>query len=200
MKKVIVLFIVLSTGVPISCDMTGSSSYIYRIESLGIAAGQISDMANPYSFSKAVFDPAPLDTMKSSDLAIEIRIEETSVIADAASFSFIASAYADPIPPAAESRLSLISIYAEESIFAYGMEYKAGDNLANLFSISSLYYSSQSSILKFIQEFDNWYTDDRLYLEFIPPLDQPLAQHLLIDVTLENGTVFNLETAKIVVE
>lgn len=199
MKKALILSLILFTGVPISCDDDNDpQSNIFRIESLGVAVGQFQVENDPHSFQEESFTQRS-DTLKSTSLAIKISIEETSKVQLAASFSFIPSTYALPAPPIAESKLSLISIYAEEPIFAEGTEYEAGENLANLFYLSSTYYGPSKPILKYIELIEEWLINDNLCLELVAHLDQPLAQPLMVDVTLANGTVFNLETQKIVV-
>lgn len=200
MKKVIILSLVLLTGIPISCNVTGGGgSGFLRIESFALAVGLFTESDNPYSFSPKIFDPAPKDTMSYTDLAIELRVNETSFISSALPFSLISSVFADPAPPRLESKISLISIYAKQSVYAGSIEYEAGDNLTNLFLITSR-YSDPTTILNFIKEEQGLYLYESVYMIWNTPLDEPLAQSLLIDITLENGTVFNLESQKIVVK
>ncbi|MFK7953323.1 MAG: hypothetical protein AB8B73_10800 [Ekhidna sp.] len=200
MKKVIVLSLILLTGIPISCDATGGNgSGFLRIESFALTVGLFKESENPNSFSPKIFDPAPFDTLSYADLAIELRVNETSFIASAQPHSLISSAFADPAPPRLESKISLISIYAQQSVYAGGVEYEAGENLTNLFLISSR-YSESTTVLNFIKDEQGLYLYESVYMILNTPLDEPFEQSLLIDITLEDGRVFNLESPKIVVK
>lgn len=196
MKKLIFLSLILFIGIPISCVKKSST---FRIESLALTLGKFDTENDLGSFTEVSYNQGNEDTLSVSQLVVEVLIEETSLIASSANAWFLSSAYADVAPPTAESKLSLISIYSDKSLFAGGREYQPGDNLTNIFTISSRYYPDATTILQFIEQFEKWYEDDNLYLKVSVSIDQPLAQSLKVDVTLENGTVFMLETEKVVV-
>lgn len=198
MKKAVFLSLILFTGIPISC-IYGPFGSEFRIEALDVSVGQFQVQDDFASFIEVAYNQGNGDTLSVSKLVIEISISETSNVASRISLGLTPSAFADPAPPRAESELSLISIYAEESIFADGVAYEAGENLTPLFSLASSYYNEPMAVLNFIDQFEGWDQSDQLYLTFTTAIDQPIAQPFKIDVTLENGMVFELETEKVVV-
>jgi hypothetical protein len=144
--------------------------------------------------------------LRSNEFVISIGVSKYSYLSKANSpkGTFISSAQAEPVPPSSVSKISLISIYSSIPIFANGKSFEPTANLISLFkATSSGYYSGYYKIepvLQFIDGFIRWEQEDAVLLILDAYLDQALDQKLKVKVTMDDGTVFELETETVVVK
>jgi hypothetical protein len=194
---IIILTIILIAPFPFACNK--HDFYQYDIESLGIEIGRFSK-TDSRIFEKFTFNDG--DTLQSSEFIIRISIDKVKRIAALTTpiSLFHSNALAEtPLP--VSFKLGLISISSSNSVFASGKEFEPASNLTSLFEASFEYYDQEyMTILQFIDSYDQWYKDDKILLKLSTPLDKPLAQKLKVIVTMDDGTVFELETEKVVVK
>jgi hypothetical protein len=199
MKKlsIIILIAILILPLPFSCGPTESNLPDYKITELELKVGKF----DSGSFQKTTFTTES-DTISSLEFVIQIAISKSESIKIAASsglIPFTNVAFAKRIPPAIKSTIDLISIYSDESVYASNEVFPPDQSLRNLFEARN-YYGDFLPVLNFIENFDRWQLEDKIYLQLANPLDQPLAQKLKVIVTMDDGTVFELETEKVVVK
>ncbi len=204
MKKsiVIILTSLLVAPLPFSCNRGEIGEY--KVSELGISVGKLIDISEYRQFEKILFDPAPIDTLNSSAFAMHLFITDIEYITQKAQLNapLISSAMADEAPAKPSSKLSLISIYSNKTVYANGEIYEATNNLTSLFMArtSNYYDNKPTSVLKFIEDFNIWEQEVGILLILDANLDQPLAQKFKVIVTMDDGTVFELETEKVVVK
>ncbi len=206
MKKsiVIILTSLLVAPLPFSCDRTSSGgNYNFQIEELSIQAGQF-DKENPTYIQPVSFEPAPTDTLRSNEFGIALSISKVTYLAihSRPKLDFIQSATAERAPARSAANITLISIYSPKNVYANGEVYEPTESLTSLFKASSSdYYRLEFlPVLKFIEDFNRWEQGMEIFLILDAYLDQPLAQKLKVIVTMDDGTVFELETEKVVVK
>lgn len=195
--------LLLVTQVPIGCS-TGFryDAGEYEIVGIDVSAGQHSEdwhTLHEWDFTSP-------DTLIDTMLGIIISGEQKFVEEEPNQHfqnPFITTAMADPAPPTPTEGMgiALISIYAEESVFADGKEFKAGETLSSLFSVN-VYGSVVSTLPKYTQTSNSWTGEYEasIRLQFTGDLDKPLAQPLTIKVTLENEDELEDTTRKIVIK
>lgn len=204
MKKLSFLIIILTVGIPFSCDESRTSlNGTYEIESLILKAGKISEETFGYQFEEIIFDPADTDTLSASLFGMSIWIDELKYVpnenASLFDFNFINGAFADTVLPSPESKITSISVYSSEPIQADGTVYQAGDNLALLFKASG-YYGETMIIDDFIIHNEEWNQYEPIYLHFEASLDTPLAQTFQVKITMDDENVFNLQVPQVILK
>lgn len=202
-KILVGIIFIAFTQLPMSCGRTGFGGIgEYEIEGIDVSAGQISkedyglheyDFTSPDTLVDSLLGIAIMGKQKFAEEPPKPRLQNP----------FVTVAMADPPPPrpADGMDIALISIYADESVFADGKEFKAGKTLSNLFSVRA-YGGIISTLPKYIESSNSW-TEDydaTITLQFTGSLDKPLAQPLTIKVTLENESEFEDTTRKIVIK
>lgn len=205
MKNLLTIIFVglLIVPLPFSCDTSSRGLSNFKIEELALTAGRWVQ-ENRYYIEPMRFDPAPKDTLLSNEFGLAISIEKSTYTASANSTKSLlhSSALAKPAPPRSEADVSLISIYSPLPVFANKKTFDSADNLTALFTAtaSNDYNNEPESVLKFIEGFGKWYQEKSIYLILSTQLDRPLNQKLKVIVTLNDGTVFELKTEKVVVK
>jgi hypothetical protein len=201
---IIILTIILIAPLPFACidEISKYGNSKFKIDSLDIIAGKI-ESENRFYIQPINFDTIQTDTLISSQFGIAIKIAKVSNLTELRipKGSFISQSMADPVFPRSASKVSLISIFSSQPVFANGKTYDAMENLTQLFNATYNYYNfAPQPILKFIESFDNWTEYNDIVLTLPTPLDQPLTQKLKVIVKMDDGTVFELETEKVVVK
>ncbi len=209
MKKIVIILFVIFVvfTVPFSCDPTNSGygSSSYRIDSLSLEVVKMTKLSEYPYYKYDLFGSSgylATDTVSSDVFGLKIAIAEQTYVMNNNSFSspFIHSAFADPVPPSPISNIALISIYSDSEVFANGVKYEIGENLVNLFMARGDDFSEPQSVLKFVDQLSNWYYWYAIFLEMHASLDQPIDQKFQVKVTLEDGTVFEMETPRVMIK
>jgi hypothetical protein len=193
MKKIIVLLLVSGFfTIPISCV---EEEQVYSIQQLGLRAGRVLKVAEAY-VEQITFE-STTDTISSVDFGIEIFVEEYELISESLRLGnpFISSAYAPPvIPKEVDDELALLKITSSDTLFISGTYYAPGTLLTNLFHVESGNSNPPKTIFKYMEESTEWEHSESIVLALVDTLDAPIQQTFFIQVTLEDASVFELET------
>jgi hypothetical protein len=199
---IIILTIILIAPLPFACNRGEVGKY--KIKSLAIQSGKYSIEHLP-NYSQINFNASTNDTIPKNQFALKLSITNVEYTSNHSPVkgSLVSSAQAYDEPPIPLSKISLISIYSQLPVYANNKIYEPLDNLTDLFTASfEFFYNNEDSqpILKFIDNMNFWENGYDIILLFKSTLDQPLAQKLKVIVTMDDGTVFELETEKVVVK
>lgn len=204
MKKALLLILIpsLMTAVFYACDFGSNSNYNseFQIDSLSLTVGKISEPNDGYFQLVELSEHQLSDTLDLTTLGFSVTIRKVSYITKSnhRTVSLISSAFAEPAPPHSKSKLSLISIYSDETIETETRSFTAGENLTAIFEASRP-WEDWKTPLEMIRTMDEWYEDDPILLRLNTKLAEPLHQRFLFKLTMDDGSIFEMESPSLII-
>ncbi len=199
MLKSLFIFSFLLLGAPVfySCidfnfgDSAQGSEYI--MESFEISTGRFTAVNGLYTLASVDFST---DTLIFSDFAIQIAAEPRYLSSNNSHFiySLWSSANAEPPVNFTSSSIDLLTITSSKDIIIDERIFTTGSNISSLFKASfGRIGLAPSPILELIQD-DLWQIGNQLFLFFIAEPDQPIIQEFQIEMIMNDGNIYDLQT------
>ncbi len=195
MKRIITIIFIFSLVFPISCDQKAGQFYI---DGLTLKVGKVSQSNGWNEFQEIDNVSLANDTLAAEEVVLGIFIESARYVS-MRSFGFISSAHADQADPNPKSKVSLISIYSSGKVHTDSKVYDVGENLRDIFMASGN-YGEKMPVLEFTGAVGYWERWDDIYLYLNSTLTKPMDQAVQVKVTMDDGTVFEMETPRVMIK